>query len=406
MTKSALSAVVGLNLSASGALAMDWTLKSTLAEQVEISNNYFLQSPSSGVMYTPMTTLGADAIGGTPDMKFTINTFETYREYAGPAASGLENVLTTYNHLNVEKTDEQGLVTYNVGASYRTQDLAQSQLQETGLVTGRGLITTASLEGGMTRELSPTDTLHWSARAASIDFTGAGSTNYTDVNATSNWSHLVNRSTDLTNLLIFDWLSYDDAAKTQLMIAKATEGMHSQITSRLTFTGAAGAVFFNATGSGSGSGSQSTVTNPTTGTQTAGSSFDWIGNMNLAYQLSAATKVSLLASRTTGPSITGQIFTSDVFGASLAHTLNELSSITLTSQYAISQSTTTTDLFLLSATFNYSLTPEWQSSLVYTFRQLLSTGATSDTFLLRVSRIATMAGSNRGESTSGTDKPR
>jgi hypothetical protein len=388
MTKSALSAIVGLSLSASSVLTMDWNLKSQLGETVEVSDNYFLRSPPSGTLYVPTSTLGVDAIGRTPTMRFAINSSVNYRAYGGPGATGLLNALGTSNHIGIEKTDH--LTTYNVGASYSTQEVAAAQLTETGVVTGTGLVNTALVEGGLKRELSQTDTLSLSARATSNTFTASGSTPFTDVLTTSDWTHRVNRTTDLTNLLQFDRLSYDDAAKSQIMIARATQGVKSEISSRLTFKGAVGAVFTDATSNGTGN--KSNLSNPFIVTpQTGGSSLDWIGDMNLTYKPSTATEFSALAAKTAGPTIIGQILTSDTFGATLHHNINELSSITLWSQYSLQTGANgTVNLLATSATYSCSPAPEWQAALTYTFRQLLTTGAMANTFIFSVTRNATI----------------
>ena len=214
---------------------MDWTLKSRLNETVEISDNYFLTTPSSGTLYVPTSTLSLDAIGRTPTMRFEVNSLVNYRVYEGPGAAGIMNALGTYNHFGIEKTDP--LTTYSVGASYRTQQLAVAQLVQTGVVTGTGLVNTTVVDGGLKRELSQTDTLHLSARASSIAFTAPGNTPYTDVLTTGDWNHRVNRTIDLTTLAQFDWLAYDNTAKSQIMIARATQGIKAELTSRLTFKG-------------------------------------------------------------------------------------------------------------------------------------------------------------------------
>ncbi len=231
MAKTALSAIIGLSLTASGAFAMDWTLKSQLSEQVEIGNNYFLRSPPSGILYVTTSTLGADAIGTTPDMKFEINTLETYRTYDGPG--GIPDALSTYNHIDLERTTDDGLTTYHAGASYRTQQLAIAQLRETGIVTGTGSVNTVVVDAGLQHEFTATDTWNLTSRASSINFTEPGSTNYTDVLTTSNWTYRVNRGIDLTNLLQFDWLSFDDPDNFQVLLARAMGGVRWDITRRL-----------------------------------------------------------------------------------------------------------------------------------------------------------------------------
>ena len=367
---------------------MDWILKSRSNETVEASDNYYLASPSSGALWVSTSTLGLDAIGRTPTMRLEVNSSFNYRFYEGPGASGLHNSLGTYNHFGVEKSD--ALTTYNIGASYRTQEVAAAQLTQTGVITGTGLVNTAVVDGGIKRQLSQTDTFGLSARMTSTTFTAPGSAPYTDVLTTTDWNHRVNRFLDLTTAAQYDRLDYDNIAKSQVMIARATQGIKAELTSRLTFKGTAGAAFVDATGNGAGN--QFVPSAPFSVTQpTEGSSLDWIGDMNLAYKLSKIDDLSIFSTKTVGPTIIGQILAIDTFGATLHHGINELSSVALWSQYSVQAGPNgNVDLFATSATYNYRLTPEWQASISYTFRDLLTTGAKASTFILSVTRDATI----------------
>jgi hypothetical protein len=389
MKKSANVVVAGLSLATSGALAMDWTMKARLNETMEIGDNYYLASPPSGTLYVSTSTLGLDAIGRTPTMRFEVNSSANYRAYEGAAASNPHNTLGTYNHLGVEK-DDDSLTTYHVGASYRTQEVAAAQLSETGVVTATGLVNTALAEGGLKRELSQTDTMHLSGRVTSTAFTAAGSSPYTDVLATGDWNHRVNRAAELNTLLQFDWLSYDNASRSQIVIAKATQGIKSELTNGLTLKATAGGAFVD--GSGNTTDGQFIPSNPFSATQLiGGTSFDWIGDMNVAYKLSKGDDLSVFAAKTIGPTVIGQILAINSFGTTLQHRINELSAITFWSQYSVQRGLNgNVDLAAASATYHYKLTPEWQAALSYTFRELLNTGAKANTFILSVTRDATI----------------
>jgi hypothetical protein len=393
LVKWAPTAIAALMLSASGAFAMDWTLKTHFDETVEVGNNYFLSTPPSGMMYVPTTTLGADFIGRTPTMKFELNTLESYRIYEGPAASGLENTLSTYNHGDLAKATDDGLTIFNVGASYRTQEIAQVQLVERGVGSGgQGTVNTALVEGGMKHEIDATNTLNWLARATSTTFTNSTSTPFTDVHGESTWTHLVNRTTDLTNLMQIDWLSYDNVGQTQLLLAKGTEGIKKDLSSQLIFTGAIGAAFLDAKSTGSGGGP--TVFSPFLGTTQQqsgnGSSFDWIGNANLTYKLTSTTQFQLFASKAVGPTTVGQILSSDTFGTSISHDINSRSQLVLFSTFMMQTGSTTVDIFSASAAYTYHFTPEWQGSLTYTFRELVIPGVTANVISFRLARDFTI----------------
>lgn len=386
MATSALAAVVCASLLASGAYAMDWTLKETINQRFEASDNYFLTTPSSGAMYAPTSTIGLDAIGRTPDMRFLFNTSENYRIYEGPAASGLENILGTYNHFNVEKTDQT--TTYNVGVSYQTQDLKAAELTETGIITGAGTVSTSLVEAGVTHQLSETDTLSLSTIGKSLTYSIASAgTPLTDVLTTSTFTHQGTRTTALTTTAQFDWLSYDDIAKSQIMIARALQGVNSQLTNRLNFTGALGAVFIDTTSNGT-----APAINVTTNAQgSGGTSVGWVGNMLLVYNMTPADDLNLNASQMTGPAISGQILTSDTVGTSFVHRITDAANIMLLGQYSdVSAPSGKSNLVSTAATYSQQLTPDWLAALSYTYRQNLTTGATSNTVMVSLTWSTTI----------------
>ena len=59
MKKAAVSASFGLSLAASGALAIDWTVKTQLAEYVGAGTNYL----DTGSVMLSTSSLSLDAIG-------------------------------------------------------------------------------------------------------------------------------------------------------------------------------------------------------------------------------------------------------------------------------------------------------------------------------------------------------
>ena len=166
MTKSALLATVGLCVSAFGAPAADWTIKSRLNENFEASNNYFLTPNPIGGTYVSTSFLTVDAIARTPTTRFQLNSDMTFRAYGGPGAQNQPDALDGGGRIGLEKRTDP-LTTYNLAASWHEQDATTAQLNSFGAVIVGGTIRTSTIEGGVTRDLTSRDTITWVTRGTS-----------------------------------------------------------------------------------------------------------------------------------------------------------------------------------------------------------------------------------------------
>src|SRR5262245_28826931 len=140
MTKSALLATVGLCVSAFGAPAADWIIKSRLNERVEVSDNYFLTPNPIGGSYVSTSFLTVDAIARTPTARFQLNSDMTFRTFGGPGAQDQPDALDGGGRVDFEKRADQ-LTKYRLAASWHSHDATTAQLKDIGAVIVGGTIT-------------------------------------------------------------------------------------------------------------------------------------------------------------------------------------------------------------------------------------------------------------------------
>ena len=88
VTRSFLLASACLGLSVSSAQAVDWSVRSTLSETLEINDNRQMRFKPLGMSYNPSTWLGVDASALTPTSRLDLNGYLKYRIYAGPGEQG------------------------------------------------------------------------------------------------------------------------------------------------------------------------------------------------------------------------------------------------------------------------------------------------------------------------------
>ena len=116
MAKAPVIASVCLGLLASTAHAIDLTVKSTLEETVEISDNRQMRVNPLGPSYNTTSSLYYSALARMPTSKFELNGDLRYRTYAGPGEENSRNTLDRF--VNGKFEHWQQLTTYNVFGSY------------------------------------------------------------------------------------------------------------------------------------------------------------------------------------------------------------------------------------------------------------------------------------------------
>jgi hypothetical protein len=283
--------------------------------------------------------------------------------------------------------------------SWDRSDVATTALQQTGTAAGRGSIDTFKVVGGVKRDLTRTDSISWSANVTKAVYTDPNQSPYVDYSTNAAWIHRLGPTTSLTNSVNFDWLMVDNVSSSQRLFWNPMTALQSQLSKRLSFNGAVGYAFVNAYDNGVAQ--PAIPTGATTFQQQTGASSDWVGNALLNYQLLNTTKVSLTATKSIVPTVTGQLELVESIGSTLTHDINHYSSLTFLAQFShlktaviATTGATASDVFTASANYGYKLTREWRTNLSYTYSQRNDqTGlARSSTVLFRLTRDFTLFG--------------
>lgn len=390
MKRSVFPACLCLGIFATGALAADYSIKGSVSETVEGSDNYFLVNTPSGTTFKSLSAVNLDFLARTPTTRYLLDTNYSYYKYLGAGAAD-----TTLTHgtpesarFQIDHTTE--LAKYNLAASWSRVDLATTLLTQTGVASATGTQDTYSIKGGVTADLSRKDSITWSTQATKAVYADSTETPYKDVTTTLAWNRLLSPTTTLTNSVMFDWFNADDPGNSQRLFWQIMTGMQSQLTHRLTINAAVGEIFVNAYQNGTNSplGTTSFQLQP-------GAANSWVANVGLKYQLLKKTTVEFKAAQTIIPTVLGDLQKSDTIGVTLSHDINDWSNLTFSTQFAHTLSLgTEADYFTAQVAYGYKLTREWRTRLSYTYRQRMDdTGlARSSTVLISLTRDFTLLG--------------
>lgn len=393
MSRSIFLASLCLCLQGTSAFAIDLELRSTLSETIEVNDNYFLSSAPKAATVAPTSTIAVNALGRTPTMLYTLSGDFSYYKYLGPGAESTTITGGTRSGVTfgVEQSGKLSGDKTNFNASWRQQDLVSTQLADTGVASGSGQSTTTTVGGGITRQLSPRDTLSWFATGSSVEFSSAGSSPYVNLDNIGSWRHRLNPNNDIITLADFSWTVRDDQAKSETKFMRLMTGLDSKITQRLSFTANVGAGIFNTSQNNTAA---PPVVTPVSifGTSGSGSAVGLLWDMLLAYRIQSTTRISLSAAQSAAPDILGNYSLRKTMGVTLDHDINSRSSLQFSGQFTNYTSTSGTyDYFTATVNYNYQLAREWRGSVSYIFRERNQvTSVNSNGVMLVISHDATI----------------
>ena len=377
---------------AAGAFAADVSVNGSLSEITQGSDNYFLLNAPSGYTLKSLSAIDLSVLAATPTTRYLLDSNYSYYKYFGPGANdtALTSGTPESEKFSINHTSE--LSKYNFAVSWQRSDLTTTLLTETGNATGRGSLDTYKVDGGVTRDLSRTDSISWSAHGTSVSFSDPGQTPYAEFATNVAWNRSLSPTTTLTNSVNFDWLDQDDVAGDQRLFWNATTALQSQLSPRLFVNGSVSAIFVNTYQTGA----VQLMTPSTLGLQgQPGASHGWAENFGLRYQLSPSTQISLTAAQTTTPTVLGQLQQLDTIALNLSYAINHSSNLTFSTQFSHNPTPgSEADFFTASANYGYKLTREWRTNLSYTYGQRNDqTGlARSNTILFGLVRDFTLYG--------------
>ena len=292
-------------------------------------------------MTVKSTTNGAlNFLAQTSTTSYLLNTNASYFKYLGPGAADAGSqtwgtpvsTLFSINHVATE------LTAFNFAASWSRADVATTNLAQTGVATGSGSTNLYTVTGGMTHDLSRTDTINWTVSATTTSFTDPTSTPYNDYTSAISWNHTVSPTTNWVNSVSFDWFDQDNPEKSQRLFWRLTTGVKSQISPRLTVNGDIGLVVVN-------SYQKNPNQSPTPVTPSFSAPFQpivgagtgWVADVGLTYRLLKTTAVSFNAANSIIPTLGGALQQSYSFGTSLSHEINSVSNISFAAQFVHDQ---------------------------------------------------------------------
>jgi hypothetical protein len=366
-----------LSISSTRALAVDWSVNSSLSETVELNTNQFLRSMLAAGTLGSYSTITANAEARTPTSRFIFDGDITYQKYWGPGTEGIpqtefrqDGVKARYETTGKDPTD----LTYGE-VILRESSTSLAILSNLGFATNaQGFIDTSTIRGGIERNITPLDFVTLSARSTYTNYDPpGGGTPFTDSSAVGTWRHRLNSNLALTASSEFEWLNFNNSSNTTIMILRDMAGVDATLSPVLSFRGMAGVAYLKADQNAA---AVSPVPLATTAAS-SGSVADFITDMLLTYRMLKNTTLTLFGNQTIGPSVIGSLTKQTTIGAGLTHTINSRSTLSFAASASRQMSTSSSDFYSGSVTYSYQLAREWNSQLSY--RHLHHTASTGST---------------------------
>jgi len=374
--RAAIAVSICLGVAPSAAFALDWSLRSTQSETVELNDNQFLRTSPAGSVgsYSTITT-NAEAL--TPTSKFDFDADGTYKKYWGPGADDTASEYLNYGFKgHYEETGKDKFNREFVEASWRQQSTALALLNDLGVVTNAsGFLDRLTATGGIDRSLTALDSLSLLATSTFTSYEpSSGGISFTDTLGRANWQHRLSSITALTASSEAELLNFDNASNTRIQIYREQVGIQATLSPLLSFRGTIGAAYLITDG---GVSTLTPIGTNGISSSTSSTDADWIGDAVLTYKMLKSTTLTLLANQTIGPSVVGSLFKRDSVSAGLSHTINARSTLSFSTGWNRQISTTTTDYVSTSVTYGYNFTREWTAQLTYRYLHRFASSGTT-----------------------------
>jgi len=379
------------------AWALDWSLKTSQIETIELNDNQFLRT-SPAASLGSYSTITANAEARTPTSKFNVDADGSYRKYWGPGADGVQSeslsygFTARYEHSGKIRSDREFVET-----SWRQQSTALALLNDLGVISNtRGYIDRLTAIGGFDRSLSARDNLSLLATSTRSYYEpSSGGTAYTDTLARGTWRHSLSRVTALNLTSEAEFLDYENATNTRVQIYRNQVGIDATLSPVLSFRGNIGTAHLVTEGGVSPLGALGNTTSNSSGSS---SQTDWIGDAVLTYRVLKNTTLAINASQSIAPSVVGSLFKRDTISTSLSHIINSRSTLSFSATGTRSISTTTTDFASASVTYGYNFTRDLSAQLTYRYQHRFASSGT--TTIDPITGTPTVSGTGPAESNS------
>ena len=374
MKRTAIAVSMCFGMAPSAAFAVDWSLQSTVSESVELNDNQFLRA-SPAASLGSYSTITANAEARTPTSKFNFDGDGNYKKYWGPGVDGTTSEFLNYGfRARYELTGKTYFDREFVEANWRQQSTALALLSDLGVITNvGGFLDTLTASGGIDRSVTARDNLSLFATSTRTSYEpSSGGIPFTDTLARGTWRHNLSSITALNASSEVELLNYDNAFNTRIQIYRNQVGVDATLSSVLSFRGNIGAAYLITDGGVNPLASIGSNSSPT-----SSSLADWIGDAVLTYRMLKNTTLALTANQSIAPSVVGSLFKRDTIDASLSHSINAWSTLSLSASGTRQISTTTTDYASASIAYSYNFTRELSAQLTYRYlHRFASTGTT------------------------------
>jgi hypothetical protein len=380
--------VACLSLLPGPALAVDWSLSSTLSQTFELNDNMFMRTFPPGGTLGSYTNVTANALALTPTSRFTLDGNVGYQKFWGPGTEGPQGIAQTEsNSVGVNAYYETWGKNHDdkdwLNGSFRQSSTLVAVLGDLGVATNaHGNIDRTMVGGGIQRSLSAMDLVSVSATSTLTTYDPASSgTEFTDSSVTGTWRHQVSPLTTVSATSQFEWLNYDTMPASNLMLLRETAGFETALSPLLTYGASLGVIYSDAqVGAGSPLGPLLIAAPSSTAALTPGSTVGFIGDAHAIYRILKDTTLNLFASQSVAPSVIGTLTKRTTLHAGLTQIINSRSSVSVAGEASQQTSSGTTNDFLSgSVSYSYQLAREWNASLTYRY---LHRTATSGNALL------------------------
>jgi hypothetical protein len=363
-------ALVCLGFVPGPALAWDWSLISTLSQTVELNDNQFLRTPSTGGSLGSYSTIGAHAVGLTPTSRLTVDSDVGYRKYWGPGTDGVSQTESDWIGISAhyvtwgKNSDDRVFF----DGSFRRSSTVVAVLGDLGFLTNaHGDLDRTFVQGGFQRSLSALDTFTFSVSSALTTYDPASSgTQFVDTTATASWRHRVDPLTTVSLTSQAEWLNYDTQPTTNLLLFRNTAGFETNLTSVLSYGASAGVIYTDAEIGSTPSPIIPIALQPAP--FATGSTVGFIADAHAIYRILKNTTLNLTAAHSISPSITGVLTKRSTIHAGVTQLINARSSVSVAGD--ISRQTafgSTNDFLSGSVSYAYQLAREWNASVTYRY---------------------------------------
>lgn len=376
MKRAAIAVSMCFGMAPSLAWALDWSLKTSQIEIIELNDNQFLKtSPAASLGSYSTITANAEAL--TPTSKLNIDADGTYRKYWGPGAEGVQSEAINYGFKGRYEQNEKGRFDREfLETSFRQQSTAFALLNDIGVISNaRGYLDRLTATGGIDRSLTARDTVSLLATATRTSYEpSSGGTEFTDTLARGNWRHSLSGVTAINASSEFEFLNFQNATNSRLQIYRNQIGVDATLSAVLSFRANVGAAYLITEG---GINPLAAQGGGPLNASVSSALADWIGDAVLTYRLLKNTTLAINASQAISPSIVGSLFKTDNVSASVSHAINSRETLSFSASGTRSISTTTTDYASASITYGYNFTRDLSAQLTYRYQHRFASSGTS-----------------------------